>query len=179
MGKTMTFTGPRPVRLYGYNDDAKYAGLCEKIAEQITSYANEGFDTFITGGAQGADQLIAQAVESVKLSRPNIKSIIYVPMENQSAPWSTYGRFGKTEYNAILAMADEVRILSPAPKDKHQAIKLLHARNEKMLEDADELTVILPPNISKEQIAFMHKGGTVSCYRTALAAKMPVRFIQA
>lgn len=30
MGKTMTFTGPRPVRLYGYNDDASYAGLCEK-----------------------------------------------------------------------------------------------------------------------------------------------------
>ena len=179
MGRTMTFTGPRPVRLYGYNDDAKYARLCEKIAEQITSYVDEGFDTFITGGAQGADQLIAQAVESVKLSRPNIKSIIYVPMENQSAPWSTYGRFGKTEYNAILAAADEVRILSPAPKDKHQAIKLLHAKNEKMLENADELTVILPKDVSKEQIAFMHKGGTVSCYRAALAMKMSVRFLQA
>ena len=35
MGKIMTFTGPRPTRLYGYNNDAKYEGSAKKLQSKL------------------------------------------------------------------------------------------------------------------------------------------------
>lgn len=86
INKTVCFTGRRPKYLFGYNDDKSYFKLMNYMYEIVKEAYNEGYRNFITGGAQGFDQLMFRVVNKLKKDNPNtdIKNILYLPCKEQS-----------------------------------------------------------------------------------------------
>ena len=175
--KSVCFTGPRPVHLHGYADQAPYMPVVEIMAAVITGLADAGVTDFVTGGAQGLDQLAFWAVDRVKRSRPAIRNVMYVPFDAQASRWSRFGLFSQAEYMRCRQQADEVRVLAPdPPADRpYAAAKLMHARNHAMVDDTD-VTVAL---LADRSLDYAHsKGGTSECVRYALSQKKPVLAVE-
>lgn len=63
---TICFTGPRPAKLYGYTKKEEYQKIVDQLKEVIRGFAKFGIKNYITGGAQGFDQLAFWAVNSLK-----------------------------------------------------------------------------------------------------------------
>lgn len=63
---TICFTGPRPAKLYGYTKKEEYQKIVDQLKEVIRGFAKFGIKNYITGGAQGFDQLAFWAVNSPK-----------------------------------------------------------------------------------------------------------------
>ena len=63
---TICFTGHRPNRLAGYNSRAPYTMFVRKLKQMLVPLIRQGYTRFITGGAQGIDQLAFWAVEGLK-----------------------------------------------------------------------------------------------------------------
>ena len=180
MGKVMTFTGPRPTKLFGYGSHELYQPLFNTLKEAVRRAYKDGYDTFITGGAQGVDQLAFWAVYAVKLEGASISNIVFVPMEGQASRWArSGGPFSQEEYNKMLYYADRVEVLNPKACNNREAGFYLNQRNERMLDAADSVTVVLGPGITEEQLRNMSRSGTANCYRSALKREMQVRFVQA
>lgn len=66
MINTVTFTGPRPKKLFGYNDKESYQKIVDVLKVQVKDAYDNGARRFISGGAQGLDQMAFWAVYSVK-----------------------------------------------------------------------------------------------------------------
>lgn len=64
---TICFTGPRPAKLYGYTKKEEYQKIVNQLKEIIRGFAKFGIKNYITGGAQGFDQLAFWAVNSLKV----------------------------------------------------------------------------------------------------------------
>ena len=98
------FTGHRDI------SPAKVPEIKEKLNTVISQLTQEGYTDFYNGGAIGFDMLAAEAVLEMKKMHPHIRLHIIVPCENQSQRWS---QDNIDRYNAIITLADEVKILSP------------------------------------------------------------------
>ena len=72
MEKTICFTGHRPNKMAGYKHE-NYCSFLNSLEEHLQKYLDAGFTKFITGGAQGADQLAFWAVHRLKLHNPSIR----------------------------------------------------------------------------------------------------------
>ena len=72
--KVLSFTGRRPKDLYKY-DKEKYIPIVNKLVEILESFYLQGFKTFVSGGAQGFDQLAFWAVNRLKTKYPDIKNV--------------------------------------------------------------------------------------------------------
>ena len=59
---TACFTGPRPKNLFGYDDDEAYKYLLAVTKEVVDLFYYYGYRYFISGGAQGFDQIAFWAV---------------------------------------------------------------------------------------------------------------------
>ena len=133
MGKTMCFTGHRPGELYGYDNKESYDVLFSKIRIEIEQMVKEGYTHFISGGAQGFDQLCFWAVNSLKAKYPEIINEVYVPCAGQDESWAENGLFGRNSYKQMLAKATSAIILS---KDKISP-ELMLQRNRMMIDHSD------------------------------------------
>lgn len=77
----------------------------EKLNKQINILINEGYDTFICGGALGFDTLCALAVLKAKDNNECIKLVLALPCENQTKNW----RQNDIDiYNSIIEKSDKV-----------------------------------------------------------------------
>lgn len=83
---TICFTGPRPAKLYGYTKKEEYQKIVDQIKEMIRGFAKFGIKNYITGGAQGFDQLAFWAVNSLK-KEYDIQNIVYIPFQGQEHLW--------------------------------------------------------------------------------------------
>lgn len=102
---TVTFTGHRPNKLAINNNGYKlehYELFFPVLVEMLKEYLDMGFTAFITGGAQGFDQLVFWAVDVLKKKRPNILNIVYAPFINQDAFWRGDDVFGPKTINSCL-----------------------------------------------------------------------------
>lgn len=131
--KTACFTGRRPKYLFGYNDDSSYLKLTIYTYKVIKDAYDKGYRNFITGGAQGFDQLAFRAVNALKKEHPNenIKNILYLPCKSQSDKWGKDGLFGSDNYKKMLNMADKIRYIS----DEYTNTCLMD-RNKAMIDDS-------------------------------------------
>ena len=93
--KAMCFTGRRPKDLYGYNHDA-YIPMVNAIKSCLRKHISQGYTKFISGGAQGFDQLSFWAVNALKREGYDIKNIVYVPFKGQEKAWKETGLFSLT-----------------------------------------------------------------------------------
>ena len=114
INKTVCFTGRRPKYLFGYNDDKSYFKLMNYMYEIVKEAYNKGYRNFITGGAQGFDQLMFRVVNKLKKDNPNtdIKNILYLPCKEQNSKWGKEGLFGSDNYDKMLKKADGIYYVS-------------------------------------------------------------------
>lgn len=160
-GKTLCFTGRRPKDLCGYKKE-KYKNLVDCITKFCDYFYKQGYRNFISGGAQGFDQLAFWAVNKLKASHPDIKNIVYVPFKGQERNWLATGLFSRQEYRLMLSLADEVVYLQDELHDYKDIAKALFARNHAMVDASDAVIALYPDNTWPTS-----KGGTAECMRYA------------
>lgn len=170
---TVCFTGPRPKDLFGYSKDPYYP-LVDFLTDLVLDLNQQGVGRFISGGAQGFDQLAFWSVNRAKTSASGITNDVYVPFPFQAVRWRDEGLFGQREYNLMLRLADTVKTLSadPDPDDFRQAVQKLHARNHAMVADSDLVVALLVEGHNTDWANA--KGGTAECVRHARANNVPV-----
>lgn len=167
MSKTIAFTGRRPKYLGGY-DARKYANFCAEFMPLLNDFYNKGYTRFISGGAQGFDMLAFGCVDLLRQQAFNaggeqIENIVYIPFEGQSDRWAEKGIFSQSDYNQMLALATDTKLVSDiAHPQGNFAIRLLMARNEAMIDDADLVVALYDGD---DWIA--DKGGTSQAIRYA------------
>lgn len=162
--KKITFTGPRPNKLCGY-DGNKYSAFINKLKTYLSNtYCNENI-CFITGGAQGFDQLTFWTIDLIKKEKSTIaiRNILYLPYKNQSDVWKYEGLFGQKQYKNMLKKADEITYLNDELSDKTEIIKALYDRNHAMVNDADILIALYPDDNWQNT----KHSGTAECMRYA------------
>lgn len=174
--KTACFTGPRPKNIlgyaYGYNPKS-YESFIIQLKDYLKHlYDTQNVTTFITGGAQGFDQIAFQAVELLKSERTGIKNVVYVPFKGQERQWKETGMFSQAEYHAMIEKADTVRYLRQELYDSSAIIQALFDRNHKMLQASDFVIALY-----KDDTWLQAKGGTAECMRYAKKSKKPIEQI--
>lgn len=165
--KTMGFTGPRAKKLWGY-DKTYYTPLVEKLKERIKFYhAKYGTVNFITGGAQGFDQIAFWAVNSCKREGLPLRNILLLPFPGQETPWKSIGLFSQQEYRLMISLADEVWYCKDKkPNDKSSAVMALFYRNHCIVDRSDIIFSLFHDDSWKKENA---GGGTGECLRYAAA----------
>lgn len=168
--KFACFTGHRPNKLHGYDRNAyrplvsQLTGRCEEILRKYN------LDGFISGGAQGFDQLAFWSVKHVIDQSNLIENLVYIPFVGQSDIWSPTGAFSQQDYDQMLLASTGVKIIAPEkPADKRGIVQALHARNHAMVDDSD-LVIALWAEPTGAGKGFMHSsGGTAECIRYAVS----------
>lgn len=144
-------TGHRPSKMppqYGYDtENQAWASLKEKIK---TILMKKKCTDAWTGMALGVDTVFAEAVLELKQEGFCIKLHCAIPCQNHSSKWPKQSR---DRYNAILAKADTVTLVTDAPYKPY----LMQKRNEYMTDHADELIAVWDGN----------NGGTKNCVEYA------------
>lgn len=171
------FTGPRPDMLHGYSSQfiEEYNEIILYTSQIVSAFCKQGFTKFISGGAQGFDQLAFLAVNNCKSRGITVENVLYLPFPGQDAYWSD-GLFGKQEFKAIIGMADEVKyITEEKPKQKYEVVTAMHNRNHAMVTDSDFMIALL----AGRSLDFRNaSGGTSECVRYALSHGKPVYTVQ-
>ena len=174
MSKTVCFTGKRPKYLCGYNRE-KYNRFVKQLSDIINTLYNQGFHRFVSGGAQGFDQLAFEAV-SISKRRYNlsdIENVLYLPFESFGSQWPEKGAFGQHTLRCYKQMAYETRIVSDEPTTKSDAIWKLMTRNYAMVNDSD-LIVALVPHTNPDNPG----GGTEDCIKYATRSNKQVLLLE-
>lgn len=164
--KTACFTGPRPDKLLGYNNINNYESIIQTVYNLCERMYLLGYRNFISGASQGFDMLAFQTIERLKIRRPDIKNIVYIPFKGHGSLWPEYGIFSRNELAKMLETADLIKYISSAEIgkiDKETAAVLLNARNEAMVNDSDRIIALYPDGtwLNTEH------SGTANCMRYA------------
>lgn len=171
---TIAFTGHRPKNLWGYTDRAPYVKLIRAIQtllpKVVDAHASaDACVTFISGGAQGVDQLAFRAVDDMKkrLQKP-WTNVVYIPFRRQERRWSEHGMFSQEMYRLMLSQADSVIDVSTRSTSDDPRVQLTD-RNSAMLEDADVIFAVC----RHDTINAAH-GGTQDMLRKARRTHKPI-----
>lgn len=154
--KTVAFTGHRPTKLGGYDESNPIAVYVKtELRKEIERFIEEGFTTFISGGALGVDQMAAEIVIEKKADL-----IIARPFPSQHVKWIPSAQ---KRFFAILAQARDVIDVSPDP---YQIWKM-QTRNIWMVDHSSFLIAVYDGS----------GGGTGNCIEYAQKIGRPIRVI--
>ena len=139
----IAFTGHRPDKLGGYNDNTNFRNnILLKISK---IFLNIEDPTIISGMALGVDTWVAEfAIIN------NIPLFAYIPFKGQEKHWTTDSQ---TKYNFILSKCSKVKYICSEGYDR---IKM-QIRNEAMVNDCNLLIAIWNGS----------SGGTSNCIKYA------------
>ncbi|HLL69101.1 MAG TPA: hypothetical protein VK453_25800 [Micromonosporaceae bacterium] len=112
----------------------------------------------ISGMALGADMEWADAVLAAGLDLH-----AYVPFEGQELLWPPKAQ---ERWQNLIAKAAVVRVLADAPAGHREAVRLLHARNDAMLQASVAVVAVWSPD--------ERAGGTFSAVKKATRRGLPV-----
>lgn len=144
---TLCFTGHR--NLSQFDTD----WIVQQITIQVHEAIQDGYDSFISGGAIGIDQLAAQIVIKAR-KKAHIKLIFARPFPTQDNVWPQQNAI---TYRTLLQQADFVYDVSPNPTNRYEAINYLQRRNEWMVNNSTRLVAVWNGA----------KGGTANCFNYA------------
>lgn len=168
--KTVCFTGHRAKALCNY-EKAKYEKFVDQLKKLVAELIdNEHVVRFITGGAQGMDQLAFWAVNAVVSGkydgrpRTGIENVVYEPFENYGSNWAKTGLFSQSQYALMKRYATNVETLHAEPANKNEAVKLLTERNHAMVDDSDIVVGLIN---GYGWTAGIDQSGTAECMRYA------------
>lgn len=145
---TIAFTGSRPKTLWGY-EPLRNKVAVEQVFEFLNreySYNPEVYSDYISGGAQGADQICFKAVEMMKQNHKGITNNLVLPFVGQDYTWSKKGLYSQEDFNKMLSLADNTTVVSTR-YDKDAYMK----RNRELVDRCDILIAVslLNPLTSK------------------------------
>ena len=179
---TVCVTGHRPKDLFGYDWD-KYSAVIEKVTATVTSlHKKYGVTKYISGGAQGVDQLFFWVVEKYReANRPNgnhgeIENWLYTPCQNQAKYWKDEGPFSKKEFGRIVKRAKKNKTYKLCA-DKPYNAQLMYDRNTAMVKDSDIVLGIYKGDIADIKGSEKKNGGTLHCLRHAYSKGKPIIII--
>ena len=176
MSKTICFTGRRPKDLFGYHNYDAYKEIQDILSPILEAhYTANDVRNFISGGAQGFDQLAFWTVYTFSKKHPDIKDIVYIPFHGQDRRWVEDGLFGQHEYRRMLRLADEVKCVKDMlpDGDRYNIPALMMKRNEAMVNDADIVIALYPFDTDWKTMS----GGTANCMRYAHRNHKPIQQI--
>lgn len=171
---TICFSGHRPKGLgfknpYNAYRDVSYTTMNYEFMQDLMKLVvSKNITRFITGGAQGWDQLCFSLIEKMRKYAPGfeIQNIVFIPFIGQENKWLENGMFGKKEYRNMLEKADAVYVVHEEQKGNFQTIcSWLDDRNKKMI---DASSICMFAEKSNEPLEQLSKGGTYNCYKYAL-----------
>lgn len=160
MGKCICFTGHRPDKLGGYEGEKALAiqvPLQERLIDIVRRAIEGGFDTFISGGAIGVDQMGIEAVLHHKRAGAKIKLVIAKPFPSQGSKWPPHVQ---ARFENYCNAADEVVDVSPDPYDREK----MQVRNEWMVDRSEAVIAVYNGG----------RGGTGNCVAYARKQYMAV-----
>jgi uncharacterized phage-like protein YoqJ len=135
MNTTCCFTGHRPPRLGGWNPNNPIRNSVKRILKQMILDAMAiGYNTFISGMAQGVDLDAFEIVLSLKPAYPYLKLIAAVPHKGQEISWPMIAR---QDYQAMLKSADEVHTLA-----EYYTPNVMQQRNEWMVDQSSHVIAV-------------------------------------
>lgn len=120
LNQTACFTGGRPnslypINAYGIEHKSDYRTMIENITEFVIKlYEIHHIRNYISGGAQGFDQLAFWAIANLKKRHHDVQNIIYIPFKGQDRRWQSRGFFSQTDYSLILKKADAIYNCNPS-----------------------------------------------------------------
>lgn len=167
---TVCFTGHRPksifpVQPYVENKREGYQKIVNEIHELVLNLIEQSYTHFITGGAQGFDQLAFWAVHSAKAAHKDIVNDVYIPFEGLEKRWAKTGIFSQKEYKQMLQLADNVFVCAENvdTNDFKQTVKALMYRNECMV----NVSSIVIGQYIDNSWKTAKNGGTAACLKYA------------
>lgn len=167
--RTICFTGRRPKHLFGYDHDS-YIPLVNALKDKIRKlHCYLGYTTFISGGAQGVDQLAFWAVNALKRDEKlPLVNVLYLPFQGQERIWRDTGLFSKQEYRLMISLADSVQYITPNVNldNRSQVVKALYDRNHAMVNASDICIGVYPDSSWRTS-----KGGTAECLKYVQASQ--------
>lgn len=140
---SVCFTGQRPKSVPLKYDADKWCCARDGLTKLTDKLAELGVTDFISGGAQGADQIAFWAVYQTKQTHAGITNHLYRPFPEQASKWLQHGLFSQDEYNLIVKTADNIHTTAPSFSKR-----ALYQRNLDMLNAADLVIVVAPQTIS-------------------------------
>ena len=162
------FTGHRPMSLWGvhhFNHSkevlAKYELQVRSLTGLVSEFARLGFDSFITGGALGLDQMAARIVADLRDTHfPNIMLTIAKPFPSQDAVWPPYA---KEVFQSLCKRANDVVNVCDDPYEPYK----MQVRNQWMVDHARVGIAMWNGN----------NGGTANCVNYAQKQGKPMVII--
>ena len=174
----VSFTGRRPKDLLGYNKNAYMNFVNNDLYNYLFDVcrSNPEPDTpveFISGGAQGFDQMAFWSVNKLKAEHPelNIVNTVFVPYRGQENRWPADTIFGRNDFNKMLAHADNVNYLNGALASDKAVRKALFDRNHAMVNSSDFVIALYPDDEWRNP----GPGGTAECMRYANKHNTPIK----
>lgn len=163
---TACFTGHRPNKLSGYNAD-HYRTFVSQLSDLLVRLSAEySITRFISGGAQGFDQLAFWAVNKAKSKGLAVYNDVYVPFKGQDRVWHETGPFSRAEYALMLQRADNVTYLRDnPPASRRDSAIWLNQRNEAMVDSSSLVIALTNGDVT---------GGTANCMAYAKRKGIPV-----
>lgn len=173
VGYTMAFTGRRPKDLCGWKEE-NYLQFIEELKQIVLLAYNRGIRRFITGGAQGFDQMAFWAVNWLRMTYPEVENIVYIPFIQQYTAWSKYGCFSQDEYKVMLNEATSYYVLMDInPDNRWEIDEAYKYRNHMMVNGSDCLLGLYP-----DDTWTYNKGGTSECLRYAKKVNKPTTLLR-
>lgn len=156
--RSVSFSGYRASKLrHSINKGCgDYSLIEESIQEAITQLIDRGYNTFITGGADGFDLLATKAILSLREEHKDIKLVVAVPFLGQEASYSEQDR---EFYEQSLERANHIEIVS---YNFHSRAYL--DRNDFMLANSSQLICYFDGQ----------RGGTMYTYNRAKRLSMGI-----
>lgn len=154
-------TGHRPVKLWGYGEDAKIHEEKMKIYfmnELLGLKATEA----VTGMALGVDTVFARAVLYMIDLKYDITLTCAIPCRNHSSKWISKNSID--EYNYILSRANKVVLVSDCEYNN----AVMQLRNEWMVDYCNTMIAVWDGS----------RGGTANCVRYAKARNKEIRQVR-
>lgn len=132
--KAVCFSGHRPEKLPKEKQELEQ--LRDQISEAVEKAIEDGYDTFIAGGARGFDLMCAEVVNFRKrIIKPTdpvlIRLISVIPYEEQAIRWKESER---ELYYEMMAKSDDVIMLN-----SHYHSQAFYKRNRYMVDNSSRL----------------------------------------
>lgn len=107
--KSLCFTGHRPGKINGYDEDAKIVcDIKSKILDNVILSYDLGYRTFISGMALGVDIWAAEIVLGLRQKLEDIEFIAAIPFEGQEKSWPPKAVM---RWKKVRKLADQVVIV--------------------------------------------------------------------
>lgn len=179
---TVCFTGHRPKNIFPdgpYNEVRRkdYQAIVDQVARIVRTLTEQGYTRFISGGAQGFDQLCFWAVYKVSRDHRHIENILYLPFKGQEQRWARGGLFSQHEYHQMMRIASHIQYCSKHidTRNLREVTHALMFRNKCMVNDSSLVIGQFEDNSWKNPTT---KGGTADCLRYAQQMDRTIQIFQ-